>query len=176
MEIERKFLISHENLPADLEQYPFHKIQQGYLCTDPVVRIRKQDNSYYLTYKSRGLMAREEYNLPLTEEAYLHLKPKADGIVLSKTRYLIPEKQGLTIELDVFHDDYEGLLLAEVEFDSEEKANFYKPPAWFGEGMNPLPNVYIFANGQIIPVSQKSYANFPLVKLGQDAGSTAMKR
>ena len=78
-------------------------------------------------------MAREEYNLPLTEEAYLHLKPKADGIVLSKTRYLIPEKQGLTIELDVFHDDYEGLLLAEVEFDSEEKANSYKPPAWFGE-------------------------------------------
>ena len=133
MEIERKFLISNENLPADLEQYPFHKIQQGYLCTDPVVRIRKQDNSYYLTYKSRGLMAREEYNLPLTEEAYLHLKPKADGIVLSKTRYLIPEKQGLTIELDVFHDDYEGLLLAEVEFDSEEKANSYKPPAWFGE-------------------------------------------
>lgn len=133
MEIERKFLISHENLPADLKQYPFHKIQQGYLCTDPVVRIRKQDNSYYLTYKSRGLMAREEYNLPLTEEAYLHLKPKADGIVLSKTRYLIPEKQGLTIELDVFHDDYEGLLLAEVEFDSEEKANSYKPPAWFGE-------------------------------------------
>lgn len=47
-------------------------------------------------------MAREEYNLPLTQEAYEHLKPKADGLVISKTRYLIPEKDGLTIELDVF--------------------------------------------------------------------------
>ena len=131
MEIERKYLPL--DLPANLNNYKCHKIEQAYLNTAPVVRIRKQDDEYFLTYKGGGMMAREEYNLPLTEEAYLHLKPKADGIVLSKTRYLIPEKQGLTIELDVFHDDYEGLLLAEVEFDSEEKANSYKPPAWFGE-------------------------------------------
>lgn len=77
-------------------------------------------------------MAREEYNLPLTQEAYEHLKSKADGLVISKIRYLIPEKNGLTIELDVFHEDYEGLLLAEVEFPSEEAANSYTPPAWFG--------------------------------------------
>ena len=98
-----------------------------------MVRIRRQDDEYYLTYKSAGLMAREEYNLPLNREAYLHLKPKADGLVIAKTRYLIPEKDGLTIELDVFHEEYEGLLLAEVEFPSEEAANAYIPPAWFGE-------------------------------------------
>lgn len=132
MEIERKFLIKKQDLPA-LEDYPVHKIEQGYLCTEPVVRIRRQDEDYYLTYKSRGLLSREEYNLPLTKDAYDHLRPKADGIVISKTRYLIPEKDGLTIELDVFHEDYEGLLLAEVEFPSEEAANSYLPPAWFGE-------------------------------------------
>lgn len=133
MEIERKFLIKKQNLPQNLETYPFHRIEQGYLCTAPVVRIRKQDEDYFLTYKSRGLMTREEYNLPLTREAYEHLRNKADGIVLSKTRYLIPEKNGLTIELDVFHGVYEGLLLAEVEFSSEEEANAYLPPDWFGE-------------------------------------------
>lgn len=132
MEIERKFLIKKEDLP-NLNDYSFHKIEQGYLCTEPVVRIRRQDEDYYLTYKSKGLLSREEYNLPLTKEAYEHLRPKADGIVISKTRYLIPEKNGLTIELDVFHDDYEGLLLAEVEFPSEEAANSYLPPSWFGE-------------------------------------------
>ena len=132
MEIERKYLIEKEQLPADLASYPFHKSEQGYLCTSPVVRIRRQDDDYFLTYKSKGLMAREEYNLPLTQEAYEHLKSKADGLVISKTRYLIPEKNGLTIELDVFHEDYEGLLLAEVEFPSEEAANSYTPPAWFG--------------------------------------------
>ena len=132
MEIERKYLIEKEQLPADLASYPSHKIEQGYLCTSPVVRIRRQDNDYFLTYKSKGLMAREEYNLPLTQEAYEHLKSKADGLVISKTRYLIPERDGLTIELDIFHADYEGLFLAEVEFPSEEAANSYTPPAWFG--------------------------------------------
>lgn len=93
MEIERKFLIKKELLPAELESYPFHEIEQGYLCTNPVVRIRRQDDEYYLTYKSKGLLSREEYNLPLTQEAYEHLRPKADGIVISKTRYLIPGKR-----------------------------------------------------------------------------------
>lgn len=133
MEIERKFLIDKEQIPGDLADYPFHQIEQGYLCTAPVVRIRRQDHDYYLTYKSSGLMAREEYNLPLTKEAYEHLKPKADGIVIEKTRYLIPEHDGLTIELDVFHADYEGLMLAEVEFPSEEAAKAYNPPDWFTE-------------------------------------------
>ena len=130
MEIERKFTV--KALPENLDSYPFHLIEQAYLNTDPVLRIRRQDDEYFLTYKSKGLMAREEYNLPLTQEAYEHLKPKADGLVISKTRYLIPEKDGLTIELDVFHDDYEGLLLAEVEFPSEDAANAYTAPAWFG--------------------------------------------
>lgn len=133
MEIERKFLIQSQRLPENLQDFPFHQIEQGYLCTEPVVRIRRQDDEYYLTYKSKGLLSREEYNLPLTKEAYLHLKPKADGLVISKTRYLIPEKDGLTIELDVFHNEYKGLLLAEVEFPSEEAANAYVPPEWFGE-------------------------------------------
>lgn len=133
MEIERKFLINPEQLPAGLEKYPCLKIEQGYLCTAPVVRIRRQNDEYYLTYKSKGLLSREEYNLPLTKEAYLHLKQKADGIVITKTRYLLPEKDGLTIELDVFHDVYQGLLLAEVEFPTEEAANAYTPPLWFGE-------------------------------------------
>ena len=133
MEIERKFLISQENLPQNLVSYPSKKIQQGYLCTDPVVRIRRSNDSYYLTYKSKGLMCREEYNLLLTQEAYDHLKPKADGVIISKTRYVIPEKDGLTIELDIFDAPYQGLFLAEVEFSSEEEAISYIPPEWFGE-------------------------------------------
>ena len=54
MEIERKFLIKKGLLPAELESYPFHEIEQGYLCTNPVVRIRRQDDEYYLTYKSQS--------------------------------------------------------------------------------------------------------------------------
>ena len=88
MEIERKFLI--RQLPEHLEQYPYLQIEQGYLSTNPVVRIRKQDDSYFLTYKSGGLMTREEYNLPLTAESYAHLRKKTDGLLITKKRYCIP--------------------------------------------------------------------------------------
>lgn len=131
MEIERKFLIN--TLPENLSQYPFRQLEQGYLCTEPVVRIRREDDNYYLTYKSKGLMVREEYNLPLTQNAYRHLLPKIDGILITKKRYLIPLSEKLTIELDIFEDELAPLLLAEVEFSSEEEANNFTPPEWFGE-------------------------------------------
>ena len=67
MEIERKYLIDATKLPFSPEDYPVHHIEQGYLCTEPVVRIRKDNEDYFLTYKSKGLMSREEYNLPLTK-------------------------------------------------------------------------------------------------------------
>ena len=129
MEIERKFLV--QSLPEHLESFPFHQIEQGYLCTEPVVRIRRQDEEYFLTYKSKGMMVREEHNLPLTKEAYLHLRPKADGILISKKRHLIPFQQ-YTVELDIFEGELSQLVLAEVEFCTEEEAKEFIPPEWFG--------------------------------------------
>ena len=134
MEIERKFLI--KKLPDNLTSYKARKIEQAYLCTDPVVRVRRDNDVYYLTYKSKGMIVREEYNLPLTKEAYGHLLAKADGNIITKTRYEIPEKDNLTIELDVFEGKFDGLLLAEVEFASEEEALGYIPPEWFGEDVS----------------------------------------
>lgn len=134
MEIERKFLI--KKLPDNLTSYKARKIEQAYLCTDPVVRVRRDNDDYYLTYKSNGMIVREEYNLPLTKEAYGHLLAKADGNIITKTRYEIPEKDNLTIELDVFEGKFDGLLLAEVEFASEEEALGYIPPEWFGEDVS----------------------------------------
>ena len=129
MEIERKFTV--KELP-DLSQYPFHSMEQGYLNTDPVVRVRREDDNYYLTYKGKGLLAREEYNLPLNEDAYYHLVEKSDGIIIRKKRYLIPYEK-YTIELDIFEEPYENLIIAEVEFESEEEAVGFQPPAWFKE-------------------------------------------
>ena len=131
MEIERKFLI--EKAPEGYESYPFHMIEQAYLCTEPVVRIRREDSDYYLTYKGKGLLSREEVNLPLTAESYSHLLAKADANVLTTKRYLIPveNRPDLTIEFDVFEGKFAGLMLAEVEFASEEDANAFLPPDWF---------------------------------------------
>lgn len=131
MEIERKYLV--KNLPDNLEQYPCKHIAQGYLNTDPVVRIRRSNDSYTLTYKGKGLMVREEYNLPLNAESFEHLKSKIDGILIEKRRYLIPFAEKYTIELDIFDGELAPLQLAEVEFRTEEEANAFVPPSWFGE-------------------------------------------
>ena len=132
MEIEKKFLPG--NLPEDLNQYTHHKIEQAYLNTSPVVRIRKQDDEYYLTYKGGGMMAREEYNLPLNEKSYNHLLKKADGNIITKTRFLIPINDGsLTAELDIFEGKFSGMVLIEVEFESVEQADAFQKPDWFGE-------------------------------------------
>lgn len=140
MEIERKFLVN--KLPENIEQYDSHDIEQAYLCTDPVVRVRRQDNEYFLTYKSSGLMSHEEYNLPLNEVSYLHLLSKADGNVITKRRYLIPLPDGLMVELDIFSGVKEGLILAEVEFGTEDEAVRFTPPEWLGEDVTFLPEYH----------------------------------
>lgn len=129
MEIERKFTV--KAMP-DLSSYKFLSLEQGYLSTNPVVRVRKEDDNYYLTYKGSGFIEREEYNLPLNEESYYHLIQKADGTVIAKKRYLIPYDK-YTIELDVFEGKLAPLVIAEVEFDSLSEADSFRPPSWFGE-------------------------------------------
>lgn len=158
MEIERKYLIQKEKIPFSPSDYPCRHIEQGYLCTAPVVRIRRDNDEYILTYKSKGLMVRKEYDLPLDEASYNHLKKKTDGRLIVKDRYMIPlapvfeassasgissagndsgseagADADLVIELDFFKGQLAGLILAEVEFPDEASANRFVPPAWFGK-------------------------------------------
>lgn len=154
MEIERKFTV--KSLPNNLNQYRFHIIEQAYLNTEPVIRIRKQDDEYYLTYKGKGLLAREEYNLPLNEQSYYHLRKKADGNIISKKRYLIPIETpkfrsgfqipdapiALTIELDIFGAPFRDLIIAEVEFPTSDTANAFLPPDWFAEDVTDNPEYH----------------------------------
>lgn len=140
MEIERKFLI--HTLPENLDTFSCKEIEQGYINREPVVRIRRSDDQYILTCKGQGLMVREEFELPLTKEAFEHMKPKTDGIFIEKTRYLIPYEEKWTIELDVFHGALAPLVLAEVEFNSIEEADSFIPPAWFGEDVTHSPKYH----------------------------------
>ncbi len=155
MEIERKFTVA--KLPENLETCPYRLIEQAYLNTDPVVRIRREDDSYYLTYKGKGLLAREEYNLPLNEASYYHLREKADGNVISKKRYVIPisdpafettylsanrdfiDQTSLVVELDIFDPPFAPLIIAEVEFPDEKMAEAFLPLDWFSQDVTNDP-------------------------------------
>lgn len=142
MEIEKKYRICR--IPENLESYPKEELEQGYLCQDPVIRIRKSREAYVLTYKSKLSLADgtrlsehsarvcEELEVPLTKSGYLHLREKTDGRIIHKKRYRIPYKEHM-IELDIFEDFLEGLCFAEVEFESEAQAEVFVKPEWFGE-------------------------------------------
>lgn len=131
MEIERKFLVS--TLP-DLKNLEAKRIEQGYINTDPVLRIRRMNDDYFFTFKSKGLLAREEFERPLSLEQYNTLKPKTMYNIIKKTRYIIPfSANEHPIELDIFEGKLKGLFIAEVEFDSLNEANTFSPPNWFGD-------------------------------------------
>ncbi len=148
IEIERKFLV--KEIPDNLDTYERIDMTQGYLNTAPVVRVRKENDDYILTYKGSGLLSHSEYNLPLNKDAFEHLLKKCDGIIISKSRYKIPIENNLTAELDIFKGDLDSLKLVEVEFDSVEEANNFIPPEWFGEDVttdNRYHNSYIAKYG-----------------------------
>lgn len=145
LEIEKKFLV--RKLPENLEQYPKKVMEQGYLCTSPVVRIRRSNEDYILTYKSRFGLENTDGNVkicneleaPLDKESYGHLREKIDGNLIKKTRYLIPletAENPLTAELDVFEGKLSGLILVEVEFPTPEEAEKFQKPDWFGEDVS----------------------------------------
>ena len=92
----------------------------------------KEQEEYIFCYKGRGRLSREEYNLPLTKEAYETLIGKTEGRVIRKFRYAIPHGP-YTVELDIFQGELEGLCYAEVEFSSEEEALSFQPLDWFSE-------------------------------------------
>jgi len=133
MEIERKFVIP--TLPAQLERFPCSRIEQAYVAIDPVgteVRIRRRAAETSLTIKDGRGRSRAEEELEIDGDRFARLWELSAGRRVEKTRYEIPATGGLTIELDVYLGELEGLATAEVEFASEDAAERFVPPSWFG--------------------------------------------
>lgn len=140
-ETERKFLVRGEfrnNAVSEL------KIIQAYLSVDPMktIRIRISDNEAFLTIKSprrKGLLARNEWEFPIpVSDAQGMMEICLPGRVV-KTRYIVPWGKH-TYEVDVFHDKNEGLVIAEIELESENED--FDRPEWLGEEVTGDPGYY----------------------------------
>jgi adenylate cyclase len=131
MEVERKFLVSE---PPDLGGTESDEIHQGYLAigSDGEVRLRRRGEKLVLTAKRGSGIARDEAEIQLEEADFDVLWPLTEGRRLRKRRHVIPYGD-LDIELDVYEGDLEGLLVAEIEFPSEDEARALEPPDWLGE-------------------------------------------
>lgn len=146
IEIERKFLVTSEDFKK--EAFAKHQIAQGYLNSNPdrTVRIRIKGESGFLTIKGKNNdsgTTRFEWE---TEIALMEAKPLLDlcekGILL-KTRYEIQVGKHV-YEVDVFHGENEGLIIAEIELSSEQEV--FEKPNWVGKevtGDNRYYNSYI---------------------------------
>ena len=128
IEIERKFLV--KKIPHDDIKYS-HKIRQGYIAKnkDRVIRIRQKENEYYITIKGNkiGISRFEfEYTIP-KDDAEILLENFCQNKLIEKTRHYIEDK-GHTWEVDVFHGNNKGLIVAEIELGSEHQT--FHTPNW----------------------------------------------
>ncbi|MED5238071.1 MAG: CYTH domain-containing protein [Pseudomonadota bacterium] len=131
LEIERKFLVRDTDITDTLAG---ERLTQGYLSHDKnaTVRVRIAGDSAWLTIKGKTEGAtRSEFEYPVpVEDANAMLNELCGQGVIDKTRYRLPQGD-LCWEIDVFHGDNEGLIVAEIELPSEDTT--FDRPDWLGE-------------------------------------------
>ena len=132
VEIERKFLVADLSAHAVWRAAPSVAYRQGYLNRDKLrtVRVRVAGAEAFLTIKGANVGATRaefEYPIPLAEAQALLLL--CDGPLIEKTRHVL-QHVGTTWEVDVFAGDNAGLVVAEVELQTEAQA--FERPAWLG--------------------------------------------
>ncbi|MFT3992552.1 MAG: CYTH domain-containing protein [Luteolibacter sp.] len=139
IEIERKFLVANDGWRGGTEGTRF---SQGYLTNDPdrTVRVRVAGEKAFLTIKGRsqGISRAEfEYEIPVAEA--VELLGMCLPTVIDKTRYVV-EFSGLAWEVDVFHGENDGLIVAEVELDDENTVPDLPP--WIGAEVSGDPRYF----------------------------------
>lgn len=132
IETERKFLVFDDGYKAQAVES--HRIRQGYIAHDMgrSVRVRILDNRGFLTVKGPfiGLGSRPEWekeiSLQEAEDLFLLCKPGS----IDKMRWIVPAGER-KFEVDEFHGENEGLVMAEIELKSQDEA--FERPSWLGD-------------------------------------------
>lgn len=142
LEIERKFLI--HGFP-DLEPLRCCETEQGYLCHEPVVRIRRssegEQHRYKLCFKGKGTLVRTEMEMDLTREQYDQLYDLLPEATVKKEFRTYALDGGYTLECShVDPGESTSFFYAEVEFPSEEAAAAFEPPAFLGRDVTEDPS------------------------------------
>lgn len=142
LEIERKFLVCSDDYKR--QAYDSSRISQGYICRGHgrTVRVRIRDQRGYLTIKGPSNadgISRYEFEKEITLEEATELMKLCDPSLIDKTRYLV--KSGShTFEVDEFYGDNEGLVIAEVELQSEDES--FEKPEFIGQEVTGIRRYY----------------------------------
>lgn len=142
-EIERKFLVCGD---FKTEAYQSTRIIQGYLSSQPgrIVRVRVKGNKGYITIKGQTNdtgVSRFEWEKEIAVDEALSLLELAEPGIIDKIRYLIKNTDGRHVwEVDEFHGDNEGLVMAEIELAAEDEP--FDKPEWLGKEVTGDPRYY----------------------------------
>lgn len=134
-EIERKFLVDIKLLEGKSDDYEHATIRQGYLAIGEdgsEARVRDKAGKYSLTVKTKGDLVRGEWETELTEDQFEILWPATESRRVEKTRFKIPYDNHM-IELDIYEGQLDGLVTAEIEFESMQAAQQFVPPEWLSK-------------------------------------------
>lgn len=150
-EIERKYLVSGD---FRKEVYESSHIVQGYICVDPgrTVRVRIRDDRAWLTIKGArkaGELGRFEWEKEISVADAKQLMQLSTTGIIDKTRHLIHNTDGIHVwEVDEFHGRHAGLIVAEIELQSE--TDTFDKPSWLGEDVT---NDHHYSNSWLAGVS-----------------------
>lgn len=140
-EIERKFLVNGNFRP---EVFQSVEIMQGYLCKNQgiTVRVRIKGDQGYITVKGKRTgISRFEWEKEITVEEAEALLAQTDSGCIEKTRHLVKNTDGQHVwEVDEFHGDNEGLIIAEIELGSENEP--FDRPDWLGQEVTDKAEFY----------------------------------
>ena len=135
LEVERKFLVSADNIPYDLSRATISEYIQSYINISPEIRVRQIDGSRYTFTIKQSVddigLARQEIGFDINQDEYEFLFEKRIASPIEKTRYRFVGESGNVVYLDIYSGHLEGLATAEIEFYNAEDANKFVPPNWF---------------------------------------------
>jgi len=142
LEIERKFLVKSDAFKTSIRKK--YKITQGFLNKDKhrTVRVRIKENKGFLTIKglsSKDGLSRLEWEKEIDVLEAKELLKLCEKPILSKTRFEILYNEKL-FEVDEFHDEHEGLIIAEIELKKESET--FEKPDWLGEEVTGIKKYY----------------------------------
>src|SRR5690606_422936 len=141
-ETERKFLVKSDVFKSAASRH--YRLTQGYLNSHPerTVRIRIKGESGILTVKGKSSesgMTRFEWETELSLSDARPLMELCEPGLIDKTRYEVPVGHHL-YEVDEFHEENDGLVIAEIELKSEDET--FEKPDWLGEEVTSDPRYY----------------------------------
>ncbi len=137
-EIERKYLLPRA--PQWLDQCRCEPIEQGYLALEDEteVRLRRRGECHLITVKRGNGREREEREAQIPKEAFDELWPLTEGRRVSKVRHYRQSEAGC-FEIDVYSGGLDGLITAEIEFDTASAGEHFSPPDWLGRELTDEP-------------------------------------